>query len=46
MRGDSLVRTIIEKRMEGKKKRGRPRMFLRDWMMKDDYSLSKERASW
>jgi len=26
MRGDSLLRTIIEGRMEGKKKRGRPRM--------------------
>jgi len=28
MRGDSLLRTIIEERMEGKKKRGRPRMML------------------
>ena len=26
MRGDSLLRTIIEGRMEGEKKRGRPRM--------------------
>ena len=34
MRGDSLL--IIEGRMEGKKKRGRPRMMLLDWMMKED----------
>jgi len=30
--------------MEGKKNRGRPRMMLLDWMMKDDYSTLKERA--
>ena len=35
-RGDSLLRTIIEGRMEEKKKRGRPRMTLLDWMMKED----------
>jgi len=28
---------IREGRMEGKKKRGRPRMMLLDWMMKEDY---------
>jgi len=28
LRGDSLLRTIIEGRMERKKKRGRPRMML------------------
>src|SRR6218665_3645495 len=44
MRGDSLLRTIIEGRMEGKKKRGRPRMMLLDWMLKEDYSKLKERA--
>jgi len=44
MRGDSLLRTVIEGRMEGKKKRERPRMMLLDWMMKDDYSKLKERA--
>jgi len=36
MRGDSLLRTIIEGRMEGKKERGRPRMILLEWMMKMD----------
>ena len=30
--------------MEGKRKRGRPRMMLLDWMTKDDYSKLKERA--
>ena len=44
MRGDSLLRTIIEGRMEGKKTRGRPRMMLLDWMMEEDYSKLKERA--
>jgi len=34
----------FEGRMEGKKKRGRPRMMLLDWMMKEDYSKLTERA--
>jgi len=44
MRGDSLLRTIIEGRMEGKTKRGRPRVMLPDWMSREDYSKLKERA--
>src|SRR6218665_385090 len=40
----SLLRTIIEGRMEEKKKKGRPRMMLLDWTMKEDYSKLKERA--
>jgi len=44
MRGDSLLRIIIEGRIEGKQKRGRPRMMLLDWMMKYAYSKLKERA--
>ena len=44
MRGDSLLRTIIEGRMEGKNKRGRPRMMLLDWMMKEDYGKLKKKA--
>jgi len=35
-RGDSLLRNIIEGRMEGKKKRARSKMMLLDWMMKED----------
>ena len=38
------METIIEGRMEGKKKRGRPRMVLLDWMLKEDYSKLKEKA--
>ena len=44
MRGDSLPRTKIKERMEGKKTRARLIMMLLDWMMKDDYSRLKERA--
>jgi len=44
MRGDSLPRTKIKERMEGKKTRARLIMMLLDWMMKDDYSKLKERA--
>ena len=44
MRGDSLLRTIIEGRMEGKKTRGRPRIMLLDWMMKEGYSKLKDTA--
>src|SRR6218665_1990738 len=33
MRGDSLLRTIIERRMEGKQKRERPRMMLLVWII-------------
>jgi len=35
---------VFEGRMEGKKKKGRSRMMLLDWMMKEDYSKLKERA--
>ena len=44
MSGDYLLRTIIEGRMEGKKTKGRLRMMLLDWMMKEGYSKLKERA--
>jgi len=30
--------------MEGKKKRGKPRMMLLEWILKEDYSKLKERA--
>jgi len=44
MRGDSLLKTIIEGRMEGKKKTGTPRMMLLDWMMKENFIKLKEGA--
>jgi len=31
-RGDSLLRTIIEGKMEGSKTRGRPRQMMLDWI--------------
>jgi len=40
MGGDSLLSTIIEGRMEEEKKRGRPRMMLLDWIMKEDNTAS------
>ena len=43
LRGDSLLREIIEGRMEGKR-RGRPRQMMLGWMMIDGYSEVKGRA--
>jgi len=43
MRKDSLVRTIIDKRTEGKKTKERLRMRLLDRMMKVGYSKLKNR---
>jgi len=34
--------TVIEGKMEGKKRRGRPRQLLLDWMMADGYGKLKE----
>jgi len=44
LRGDSLLREIIEGRMEGKRRRGRPRQMMLGWMMTDGYSELKGRA--
>ena len=43
LRGDSLVRTVMEGRMLGKKVPGRPRMTAMDWMMnkKDQQTYKK-----
>ncbi len=44
LRGDSLLRTIIEGHVEGKKRRGRQPMMLMDWLNKDGYEKTKRRA--
>jgi Reverse transcriptase (RNA-dependent DNA polymerase) len=46
LRGDSLLRTIIEGKMKGKRSRGRPRQMLLDWMMTEGYGRLKEAAQW
>src|SRR6218665_1329100 len=42
LRGDSLLRTVMEGKMKGKKRRGRPRWMLLDLMMTDRYGKLKE----
>src|SRR3984885_14147392 len=44
LRGDSILRTILEEKMEGKRTRGRPRQMLLDWMMTNGYKNLKETA--
>ena len=44
LRGESLLRMIIEGRVEGKRKRGRQRQKLLDWMLEEDYQKLKEEA--
>ena len=49
LRGESLLRTVLEGRIPGMKTRGRPRMMLLDWMMdeggKMNYSELKKMSS-
>ena len=46
LRGDTLLRTVLEGRMKGKKTSGRPRIMLMDWMKDKDYGYReiKEKA--
>ena|SRR6218665_1214845 len=44
IRGNSPQREIMERRMEGKSGRRRPRQKLMDWMMEDGYGKLKEKA--
>jgi hypothetical protein len=35
LRGDCLLRTVLEGRLQGKHQRGRPRRKMLDWMLKE-----------
>src|SRR6218665_827019 len=43
-RGESLLKTVIEGKMLGKRSRGRPRQMMLDWMMVEGYRKLKEQA--
>ena len=42
LRGESLLKTVIEGKLLGKGSRGRPRQMLLDWMMVEGYEKLKE----
>src|ERR1700733_9441031 len=44
LRGESLLRMVIEGKMEGKRTRGRPRQMMLHWMMVDGFQTLKEKA--
>ena len=46
LKGDSVLRAIVEGRMEEDKWKGRPQKTLKEWMMKDGYSRLKQRDEW
>jgi len=44
LRGDSILRMVIEGKMRGKGTIGRPRQLMLHWMMTDRYGKLKEEA--
>jgi hypothetical protein len=44
LRGDSILRIVMEWKLEGKRTRGRPRRKLMDWTMKDGYQKRQEKT--
>ena len=44
LRGDSILRMVIEGKMRGKGTIGRPRQLMLRWMMTDGYGKLKEEA--
>src|SRR6218665_1909636 len=44
LRGESLLNTVIEGKILGKRSRGRPRQIMLDWMMVEGYRKLKEQA--
>src|SRR3984885_8773904 len=46
LRGESLLRVVIEGKLEGKSTRGSPRQMTLGWMMVDGFQTLKEKAEW
>jgi len=44
LRGESLLKTVIEEKMVGRRLRGRPRQMMLDWMKVEGYRKLKEEA--
>ena len=44
VRGDSLMKLVLEGRLEGKRMRGRPRMGMIDDLVEESYGVMKRRA--
>ena len=44
LQGESLLRMVIEGKMEGKRTRGRSRQMMLDWMMVDGFQTLKGKA--
>jgi len=42
LRGESLLKTVIEGKMLGKRSTGRPRQMMLDWMLVEGYRRLKE----
>jgi len=43
LRGDSLLRTVIEGKMTRKKRSSKPRHMMLDWMMADGYGKNQKK---
>src|SRR6476661_7106317 len=44
VRGDGLIKLVLEGRLEGKRMRGRPRMGMIDDLVEESYGVMKRRA--
>src|ERR1700733_13483073 len=44
LRGESLLRMVIERKMDSKRTRGRPQQMMLDWMMVDGFQTLKKKV--
>jgi len=44
LRGESLLKMVMERKTIGKRSTGRPRQMMVDWMMEEGYKKLKEEA--